>query len=117
MKIVEKANEVKQNIQEQNLMPTQNEKLQCLETQEGRLNMTNNAKKRFLKHARHDYDVEAAISIWNNPQQLSFIRISPLGEGKDLTNPKDIENIQKKRQRGILHYNVYKLYTTIEHSS
>lgn len=39
----------------------------------------------------------------------AFVRQSPLGEVKDLTDPKDIANIQKKLHRGVTGYNVYEV--------
>lgn len=41
--------------------------------------------------------------------QMTFIRHSPLGEVKNMTDPKDIANIQKKIHRGVTGYNVYEV--------
>ena len=41
--------------------------------------------------------------------RLEFVRLSPLGEGKDMTDPKDVGNIEKKKKRGVTGYNVYKI--------
>ena len=41
--------------------------------------------------------------------RMTFIRPSKLGEVKDMTDPKDIANIQKKVHRGVTGYNVYEV--------
>lgn len=45
----------------------------------------------------------------NHVDSLQFERVSPLGEGKDMSNEADRANIQKKRERGVSHYNIYRL--------
>ena len=45
----------------------------------------------------------------DNIHNLQFERVSPLGEGKDLNTPKDIANIDKKKKRGVISYNIYSL--------
>lgn len=48
--------------------------------------------------------------IPQNLERLEFQRFSPLGEGKDMADPKDIRNIEKKKkERGVTGYNVYKV--------
>lgn len=56
----------------------------------------------FLKHCHHDYDVDAAVHIWNNPTDMRFVRVSPLGEGKNMSLPENQANIEKKRS--VLHF-------------
>jgi len=41
--------------------------------------------------------------------QLVYLSRSELGEVKDMTKPEDIANIQKKKDRGVTHYNIYEL--------
>ena len=67
------------------------------------------SKPRFLKHAHHDYDVDAAVYVWNHPDELAYKDVSILGEVKDLANPEDIENIKRKKKRGVRGYLIYKL--------
>ncbi len=74
----------------------------------GILHRTGKSQQRFLKHLHHDYEVDAGVFVWNNPEKMEFVRISPLGEGKDLTKQEDIENIQRKKDRGVVEYLVYK---------
>ena len=56
----------------------------------------------FLKHCHHDYDVDAAVHIWNNPTDMRFVRVSPLGERKNMSLPENQANIEKKRS--VLHF-------------
>ncbi len=41
--------------------------------------------------------------------ELIKIGKSPLGEGKDLTNPAHLANIEKKKARGVVAYYAYEL--------
>lgn len=38
---------------------------------------------------------------------MKHLKVSPLGEGKDLTSPKVVKNIKKKRERGVVAYHLY----------
>ena len=75
----------------------------------GKLTKSSSAKKEFLNHAETIDALDAAREAWNNPSALKRIRISPLGEGKDMDNPKDAKNIGKKQKRNITNFNVYQL--------
>ena len=102
------ANALKQHILENGQMPLSGDiKVPNLIT--GELHISGKVRKRFLKHAHHDYDVEAAKYAWNNPQELKSPRVSTLGEGKDMSNPKDQANIQRKLDRHVMDYVEYKL--------
>ena len=68
--------------------------------------------KSLYWHEINAGEVEAMISFFTKPSKVKFVRISPLGEGKDMSNPKDIANIEKKRGRGVEHYNVYEFNTS-----
>lgn len=102
------AKAIKDNILEHNLMPLTGDKsVNSLIT--GELHLSGLSRKRFLKHAHHDYDVEAALYVWNNPHVLKSPRVSPLGEVKNLADPKAQANIQRKRDRHVKDYVEYKL--------
>ena len=102
------ANALKQHILENGQMPLSGDiKVPNLIT--GELHISGKVRKRFLKHARHDYDVEAAKYAWNNPQELKSPRVSTLGEGKDMSNPENQANIQRKLDRHVMDYVEYKL--------
>lgn len=64
-------------------------------------------KIRLLSHCRTLEELDVAAYIWNNIGKLVHVKYSVLGEGKDLNNPKDINNIEKKRKRGVIGYNKY----------
>lgn len=63
--------------------------------------------ERFIKHVHNYEEYEAAQFAWNNFDKLVYDRKSVLGEGKDLSNPKDMNNIIKKRRRGVVCYHIY----------
>ena len=107
-KIVDAANAIKREVKNNDLMPSYDDRaIDNLKT--GILHVSGKVRGRLLKHAHHDYDVRAAIYAWNNPNELSFVKPSKLGEGKDMTDPKDIANIRKKEERGVVGYNIYRL--------
>jgi len=62
----------------------------------------------LVYHSVSANEIEAAMSLPGKIDQLKFVRVSPLGEGKDITNPADVANIAKKTKRGVKQYNVYK---------
>lgn len=63
--------------------------------------------ERVLSHTVSEEEIEAIKFIWNNPKKLKRVRISSLGEGKDLQSQKDKKNLANKRKRGVIQYNVY----------
>ena len=70
---------------------------------------TKKSFKRGIGHARNIEEAEMFLEVNQHISKLQPIRISPLGEGKDLNDPKDIANLQKKRDRGITAYHIYEL--------
>ena len=79
----------------------------CDALETGVLNRTYKVRNRLLKHCHHDYDVDAAVYIWNNPDRMAFEAVSPLGEGKDMDNPEHRANIMRKKERGVVEYAKY----------
>lgn len=73
---------------------------ECANLQTGQFYQT---KKSFKRGIAHAYTVEE-VEMFE-----TFIRHSPLGEVKNMTDPKDIANIQKKIHRGVTGYNVYEV--------
>lgn len=97
----------KREAKEQNLMPKL-DRQPCEYVQKGALNRTMKVRNKLFTHCHHDYDVNAAIFIWNNPQKLRFVRSCELGEGKDMSIPKNQENIRKKREEyHFVYFNQY----------
>lgn len=105
--VIEQAARIrKEYILEHDLMPLSGDKnLENLNT--GLLHLSGKSRRRLLTHAHHDYDVDAALHIWNNPQEMSFVKVSFPGEGKDLSDPKVQANIQKKINRHVIDYVEY----------
>ncbi len=97
----------KQEVKQNNLMPAQPDRTFTNLTT-GTIHQTGKARNRFLKHLHHDYDVDAAIHIWEHLEKLNYVRISPLGEDKDMTLQKNIDNVQNKRERGVIEYVIYR---------
>lgn len=64
---------------------------------------------RGMGHARNIDEAEMFVEVNNHIGELTFVRVSPLGENKNLTDPKDIANLQKKKERGVTSYNIYEL--------
>lgn len=106
--IAEAAFKIKLEVKEKDLMPKADKSVHNnLKT--GILNRTNKVRNTLLKHCHHDYDVEAAVYIWNHPEKLSYVRPSELGEGKDMSTPEAQANIKKKKEKlGFLKFYVYK---------
>lgn len=65
------------------------------------------ARKNLINHVLNEEELEAAKYAWEHPEKLEYVRNSPLGEVKDLENPKDAANVEKKRKRGVTSYNQY----------
>lgn len=84
-------------VKEQNQMP-EYDMTEVEQVQTGKLSRTRKQRDKLLDHCFHDYDVEAAVHIWNNPNDLVFVRESPLGEGKDLTDPEEVKKLKKKKK-------------------
>lgn len=75
--------------------------------QTSELHQTRKAMQRAIGHAFNMEELNAIISMPDNLDKFRFDRFSPLGEGKNINDPKDINNIQKKQKRGVTGYNVY----------
>lgn len=72
-----------------------------------KLYQSNKVLDRFLSHSLTMEELEAAKYIWNNPNELNFVKPSVFGEVKDLTKPSDLKNLANKQKRGVVGYNVY----------
>jgi hypothetical protein len=62
---------------------------------------------RLMAHVRNYEEFEAIQYAWENLNKLAYKRRSYLGEGKDLNDPKDVNNIKKKEERGVVCYHIY----------
>lgn len=75
--------------------------------QTGEFRDSNKGFRALLSHCYNEDSVRAAMSIRKKIGKLKFIRVSPFGEGKDLTDPHVQKNLKRKRRRGVTHYNLY----------
>lgn len=73
----------------------------------GFLKRQGKSRKFLLKHCYKSESIEAAEYIWGHPEELKFKRRSELGENKDMSLQKNINNIESKKKRGIQYYNEY----------
>lgn len=100
------ANQEKQKVIKYNLMPVcKNQTVEILFS--GVIHRTRKARKRFLKHLHHNYDVTAAIKVWNNPFLLKHLSNDALGETKNKNDPMVIANLQHKKDRNVMGYHTY----------
>ena len=102
------ANARKQDVREHDLMPAKPDR-NFANLITGTIHQTGKARNRLMKHLHHDYDVDAAIYMWEHIEDLEYIRVSTLGEGKDMTLQENIDNIQRKRDRHVEDYVIYRL--------
>lgn len=73
----------------------------------GKMKLTKESINNYLSHARA-LETKVLITTFKENQNLfQFKERRELGEGKDLSNKKDRNNISRKQKRGVLHYNVY----------
>lgn len=82
---------------------------ECANLQTGQFYQTKKSFKRGIAHAYTVEEVEMFETFKDYASQMTFIRHCPLGEVKNMTDPKDIANIQKKIHRGVTGYNVYEV--------
>lgn len=62
----------------------------------------------LLHHSFTLKEIDTALSLVNHLDELEFIRISPLGEGKNLKDPEERERLKKKiKERGVIQYHIY----------
>lgn len=78
-------------------------------TKTGKILMSKKVAERYLHHAATKEEKMLIVDIVKQSEKLSFLREDKLGERKDMTNPKDIKNIERKKQRGVISYTVYTL--------
>lgn len=102
------ANARKQDVRENDLMPAMPDR-EFVNLITGTIHQTGKARNRLMKHLHHDYDVDAAIYMWEHIEDLEYIRVSKLGEGKNMTLQENIDNVQRKRDRHVKDYIIYRL--------
>lgn len=75
----------------------------------GSFYQTRKSFKRGIAHAMNIEEAEMFSKINLYISNLKYIRESPLGEGKNMDNPSDVANVNKKKERGVTAYNIYEL--------
>lgn len=78
-----------------------------LELKTGEILQSKKTLNRLIQHCTSESEINAAEYIWTHLHEMQHIRISPLGEGKDMSLTKNINNIQNKVKRGIIQYHEY----------
>ena len=73
-----------------------------------RIHQTESCRKRFLHHAHHDYDVTAAIRVWNHPEEMEYVSVDLLEDHYDLDDEKDFDKYLNKQERGVIEYVRYR---------
>lgn len=81
----------------------------CANLQTGQFFQTRKSFKRGIAHAYTVEEVEMFETFETYASRMTFVRHSPLGEVKNMADPKDVANIQKKIHRGVTGYNVYEI--------
>lgn len=90
-----------------NLMPLYEDKF-CRNLFSKKLHRTSKARKFFLKHLHHDYDVRAGVYLWNNPEILEYINYQTLGQSYHSTYEHCFRKLRKKQKRGVSEYHTYR---------
>lgn len=83
--------------------------LESSNLQTGRYYTSGNALSRGAHHAYCAAELEMFKWVPKNLEKLQFVRVSPLGEGKDLNDERNRKNIENKRNRGVTAYNIYEV--------
>lgn len=73
-----------------------------------RMTRTNANRKYFLKHAHHDYDVTAAVHVWNHPEEMEYVNLEVFEDTLNLNDPDDILKFLRKANRGVIEYVRYR---------
>lgn len=106
-KIIDKMAKIeKQKVVQLNLMPAYKDQ-RTSNFYSGVVHRSKKSRKRFLKHLHHDYDVVAAVKVWNEPSLLKHIMPSSLGETKNKNDPLQCINLQQKIDRHVVEYHIY----------
>lgn len=84
-----------------------NRKIVCVNVKTGMLSFTNNEINGFLAHANQSSLKKQLLRLYMSPEEIHYIETNILGLNKDLNNPKDIANLKRKRERGVIEYTKY----------
>ena len=73
-----------------------------------RMYRTATCRKFFLKHAHHNYDVTAAMHIWNYPEEMEYVSLELIEDTLDLNDVDDLDKYLRKANRGVIEYVKYR---------
>lgn len=76
---------------------------------DGELKYSKSSLKRSIVHAKNKEEVDMFKYVVTHPKEMLFCRRSIFGEVKDVNNKIDLRNLERKRKRGVTHYNEYEL--------
>lgn len=76
---------------------------------DGELKYSRSSLKRSIVHAKNKEEVDMFKYVVTHPKEMLFCRKSIFGEVKDVNNKIDLRNLERKRKRGVIHYNEYEL--------
>ena len=76
---------------------------------DGELKYTASSLKRSIVHAKDKAEADMFLYVASHFEKMNFKRKSPLGENKDTESTTDVNNIARKKKRGVLFYNVYEI--------
>lgn len=76
---------------------------------DGELKYSKSSLKRSIVHAKNKEEVDMFKYVVTHPKEMLFCRKSIFGEVKDVNNKIDLRNLERKRKRGVNHYNEYEL--------
>ncbi len=76
---------------------------------DGELRYTASSIKRSIVHAKNEAEADMFLYVASHLGELIFKRNSQLGENKNMEDSLDVNNVSKKRKRGVLYYNVYEI--------
>ena len=78
-------------------------------TKTGKILISKKVAERYLHHAVSKEEKAILTDIVTHNEKLKFLREDELGGRKDMSNPKDVKNVERKKQRGVIGYTVYTL--------
>ena len=73
-----------------------------------RMTRTKTNRKYFLKHTHHDYDVTAAVHVWNHPEEMEYDNLEVFEDTLNLNDPDDVIKYLRKANRGVIEYVRYR---------
>lgn len=72
-----------------------------------RFSMSKDVYDRYMAHTRNSEEAWILLTLPSNLHRLRNRVKSELGENKNLLDPPQIRNIERKRERGVKYYNIY----------